>query len=77
MRASPVFSRPLGDDGRQRDVFPLPLLPGVGSVAKKGLSRSVCRRLLRRDAVSRRANKAIASLNSLNQGKARVAENGL
>ena len=60
LRASPVFSRPSGDDGRQRDVFPLPLLPVTEVVAKKGLSRSVRRRILRRDAVGKRANMAIA-----------------
>ena len=73
MRASPVFSRPSGDDGRQRDVFPLPLLPVMGVVAEQGLSRSVRRRILRRDAVGKRANMAIASLNSLDQGKARAS----
>ena len=55
-------------DGRQRDVFPLPKLFEEGGVAKKGMSRSVQRRVLRRDAVQKRVNMAIDALNSMYLG---------
>lgn len=40
-RRSPVFHEPSPDDGRQRDIFPLPLIEEeVGMVEKKGVCRA-------------------------------------
>ena len=62
MRQSPVFRPPRCQDDRQRDIFPLPML-------QKELSRSVKQRILRRDAVQRRVNMAVAALNSMYFGR--------
>ena len=67
-RASSVFRPPQPDDGRQRDVFPLPLLQIEGEIAKKSMARSVQKRIERRRATQRRVNMAIAALNSMFHG---------
>ena len=65
-RRSPVFHEPSPDDGRQRDIFPLPLIEGaMEAVEKKGVCRAVKQRILRRAAVHRRVNRCISALNSL------------
>ena len=50
-----VFHTPQGGGGRQRDIFPLPFLK-EGVAIQKPLSRATARRMLGRDAVTRRAN---------------------
>lgn len=61
-----VFLGPSSGE-RQRDVFPLPYLPECG-VLKRGLCRTVRRRVERRTAVNVTVNKAIHSLNLLFAG---------
>ena len=64
---SAIFHKPGIDDGRQRDVFPLPLLhveePHAGNVC-----RAVQQRIHLKYQIARRVNKAIRSLNLLFHG---------
>lgn len=61
---SRVFHEPKGGDGRERDVFPLPLLDSSPPL-QSSLSRTSRRRIFQRQAIALRANKAIKALNSL------------
>ena len=73
-RHSRVFHPPLNPDGRQRDIFPLPTLRVENGVANKLLSRSVQKRIHFREAIIKRANRAISALNSLYYGRDDVME---
>lgn len=66
-----IFHAPVGADDRKRDVLPLPRLR-ESMLQKTGLSRSTARRVHERLAVTRRANLAIQSLNSMFFGARRV-----
>ena len=61
---SSVFHPPLGGDGRNRDVFPLPYLKEVSGVSRDVI-RSVQRRERGKNFTTRRVNMAISSLNSM------------
>eukprot|EP00438_Fugacium_kawagutii_P026390 Skav226557 [mRNA] locus=scaffold1427:78867:80645:+ [translate_table: standard] len=61
---SSLFHAPLDDSGRNRDIFPLPFVADEAGVSKR-VSRSVLRRLLKRDAINGRVNMAVESLNSM------------
>ena len=61
---SSVFHSPLGGDGRNRDVFPLPYLKEAPGVSRD-VSRSVQRRERGKNFTTRRVNMAISSLNSM------------
>lgn len=60
----------LRSDGRNHDIFPLPVLPEKISVGKQ-INRTVQRRLQQRVAMSKRVNLAVHSLNSMFFGKRR------
>ncbi len=65
--SSRIFHSPLGQNDRQRDIFPLPTLQCSGGMERK-VSRCVQRRIQRRDHTVRQVNKAILALNSLYYG---------
>ena len=60
---SSIFHEPL-DDGRHRDLFPLPRFD-CGGRPRKGLCRASCRRILTRARTAERANRAVDALNSM------------
>lgn len=64
---SSVFHEPKGDDGRQRDVFPLPLLKAQ-DVFAGNVCRSVRQRIKKKHGQTIMVNKAIHALNSLFYG---------
>eukprot|EP00435_Cladocopium_sp_Y103_P062452 s598_g24.t1 len=64
-----LFHPPFGGAGRQRDVFPLPMLDHGGAIRNSGLSRASIRRIQQREAVVKRVNLAVLALNSLWFGK--------
>lgn len=68
--SSPIFHEPCTGDGRQRDVFPLPLLSNEEPVNKK-VCRAVKQRIARRHGKTVYVNKAIHALNSLFYGGSR------
>ena len=61
--SSRVFHAPVPDH-RARDVYPLPLIL-VKELVDKGVCRAVAKRVQRRAALARRANRAIVALNSI------------
>lgn len=65
--SSRIFHSPLGQNDRQRDIFPLPALHCSGGL-ERNVSRCVQRRIQRRDHTVRQVNKAITALNSLYYG---------
>ena len=65
---SRIFHPPQNDDGRNRDIFPIPRLE-LDFVLRKRVSRSVARRVQRRGHFSLGVNAAIDSLNSMYFGK--------
>ena len=65
--SSRIFHSPLGQNDRQRDIFPLPTLHCSGGL-ERNVSRCVQRRIQRRDHTVRQVNKAITALNSLYYG---------
>ena len=65
---SRIFHPPQTDDGRNRDIFPIPRLE-LDFVLRKRVSRSVARRVQRRGHFSLGVNAAIDSLNSMYFGK--------
>ena len=65
--SSRIFHSPLGQNDRQRDIFPLPTLHCSGGL-ERNVSRCVQRRIQRRDHTIRQVNKAITALNSLYYG---------
>lgn len=66
-----IFHVPGDGDDRKRDVFPLPRLREE-PLRQTGLSRTTARRVHERQAVTRRVNLAIQSLNSMFFGTKRV-----
>ena len=64
---SRIFHEPCSD-GRERDIFPLPLLENVASV-QGNVCRAVQRRIHRKSAIVTMVNRAISSLNSLYFGR--------
>lgn len=64
--SSRVFHTPVPDH-RARDVYPLPLIE-VEELVNKGVCRAVAKRVQRRAALARRANRAIVALNSIFYG---------
>ena len=68
--SSPIVHEPCTGDGRQRDVFPLPLLSNEEPVNKK-VCRAVKQRIARRHRKTVYVNKAIHALNSLFYGGSR------
>ena len=71
--SSSIFHEPT-PDGRQRDIFPIPLLD-AGGFKRQHVCRAVTRRLNRRAHVAVRVNRAIRSLNSLYFGKGSSEDN--
>ena len=67
---SSVFHKPHADDGRQRDVFPLPSLV-IKGISMGGVCRAVQKRLHLRRQITLRVNKAIHALNLLFFGGAK------
>ena len=65
---SRIFHEPGCEDGRQRSLFPLPTLKGVGDIAGQVCS-SVRQRLHRREHIRERVNMAIDAMNSLYFGR--------
>lgn len=65
--SSSVFHVPHGDDGRQRDVFPLPMLK-VQDVFTGNVCRAVRQRITKKHGQTTLVNKAIHALNSLFYG---------
>ena len=64
---SSIFHEPAGEDGRQRDVFPLPLLE-VSQDPVSSVCRSVQQRIHLKRQLALRANKAIFAVNLLFHG---------
>ena len=66
--SSRVFQPPGPDDGRTRDIFPLPTLR-VEEQVNKRLCRAVSRRIQHRAEIAKRTNRVIAALNSIFFGR--------